>query len=76
MHNTDAIQEPSILCYQLPYYILYDPEVIWSLVQRHGGTITALPGGHYDYYIASEYASILLVAFPELRRQLQKDLYL
>ena len=54
----------------------YDPEEIWQMVQRHGGTVTCLPGGCYDYYIAHDYASILLVAWPNLRRQYQKDLWL
>ena len=68
--------EPGILCYQLPYWLAYDPESICSLVQRHGGTLHSLPGGHYDYYIPYQYASILVLAFPLLKRQLQKDLYL
>ena len=68
--------QPWILCYQLPYFIDYDPEEVWSLVQRNGGPVTSLPGGCYDYYIARDYASILLVAWPDLRRQYQKDLWL
>ena len=75
MHDTDAIPEPDIYCYSLPYYLDYDPESIWELVQRHGGSVAPLAGGHYDYYIDREYASILVLAFPELRRQYQKDLY-
>jgi len=68
--------QPHIVCYQLPYFVDYDPEQVWCLVQRHGGTVTSLPGGCYDYYIAHDYASILLVAWPMLRRQYQKDLWL
>ena len=75
MQYTDAISEPDILCYQLAYFVLYDPEAIWELVQRHGGSVSYLNGGHYDYYIDRQYASILVLAFPELRRQYQKDLY-
>jgi len=67
--------EPSILCYTLAYWMPYDPEVIWALVQRHQGQVVAIQGGYYDYYIAREYASILVLAFPQLRRQYQKDLY-
>ena len=76
MQYTAAIQEPDIFCYQLPYFVLYDPEQIWALVQRHGGSVSSLNGGQYDYYIDRAYASILILAFPELRRQYQKDLYL
>jgi len=75
MQYSQAIQEPDVFCYSLPYYVLYDPESIWALVQRHGGTIAPLAGGVYDYYIDREYASILVLAFPQLRRQYQKDLY-
>jgi hypothetical protein len=75
MHDSDAIQEPDVFCYQLPYFIDYDPELIWALVQRHQGSVSYLNGGQYDFYIARQYASILVLAFPQLRRQYQKDLY-
>jgi hypothetical protein len=45
------------------------------LVQRHQGNIQPQVGGHYDFYIHRDYASILVLAFPMLRRQYQKDLY-
>ena len=69
------MQEPDLYCYSLPYYVDYDPESVWTLVQRHQGHLSPQFGGSYDFYIAREYASILLLAFPELRRQHQKDLY-
>ena len=75
MQYTDAISEPDIFCYQLPYFIEYDPEAVWSLVQLHGGSVSYLNGGCYDFYIDRQYASILILAFPQLRRQYQKDLY-
>ena len=75
MQYTEANREPDIFCYQLPYFVLYDPEAIWELVQRHGGSVSYLNGGQYDYYIDRSYASILILAFPQLRRQYQKDLY-
>jgi hypothetical protein len=53
----------------------YDPELVWALVQRHSGYMTILPAGYYEFYIAREYASLLVMAFPGLRRQYQKDLY-
>lgn len=75
MQYSDSITEPDVFCYQLPSFIDYDPELVWALVQRHEGYISVLAGGSYEYYIAREYASILVLAFPELRRQYQKDLY-
>jgi len=48
---------------------------VWSLVQRHQGNIQPQVGGHYDFYIPRDYASILVLAFPLLKRQYQKDLY-
>ena len=53
----------------------YDPEDIWSLVQRHGGFISVHPGGHYEFLIPRDYSVFLLMAFPLLSRQRQKDLY-
>ena len=75
MQYTDAIQEPDVFCYQLAYWMSYDPELVWSLVQRHAGYMSVLPAGYYEFYIDRDYASILVLAFPQLRRQYQKDLY-
>ena len=69
------MSDPDLYCYSLFYYIDYDPEDIWQLVQRHGGNISPQVGGHYGFYIHRDYASILVLAFPLLRRQYQKDLY-
>jgi hypothetical protein len=67
--------DPNLYCYSLFYNINYDVESVWSLVQRHQGSISPMAGGHYDFYIPREYASILVLAFPLLRRQYHKDLY-
>jgi hypothetical protein len=75
MQYSHAIREPDVFCYTLAYWMSYDPDSVWELVQRHGGNIAPLAGGYYDYYIDRQYASILVLAFPELRRQYQKDLY-
>jgi hypothetical protein len=75
MQYTQAIREPDVYCYTLAYWMTYDPEDIWSLVQRHGGSVAPLAGGYYDYYIDKQYACILVLAYPLLRRQYQKDLY-
>ena len=69
------MQDPDLYCYSLPYFVAYDPEDIWALVQRHEGNIQPQFGGNYDFYIPAQYASILVLAFPLLRRQHQKDLY-
>ena len=69
------MSDPDLYCYSLFYFIDYDPEDVWSLVQRHQGNIQPQVGGHYDFYIHRDYASILVLAFPLLKRQRQKDLY-
>jgi hypothetical protein len=70
------MSDPDLYCYSLFYFIDYDPEDIWELVQRHQGNIQPQHGGHYDFYIPRDYASILVLAFPLLKRQYQKDLYI
>ena len=73
--DTGHMSDPDLYCYSLFYFIDYDPEDVWSLVQRHQGNIQPQVGGHYDFYIHRDYASILVLAFPLLKRQYQKDLY-
>jgi hypothetical protein len=70
-----TMHEPDLYCYKLSYNMPYDPEDIWSLVQRHGGFISVHPGGHYEFLIPRDYSVFLLMAFPLLSRQRQKDLY-
>ena len=69
------MSDPDLYCYSLPYFVDYDPEDVWVLVRRHEGNIQPQFGGNYDFYIPRQYASILVLAFPMLRRQYQKDLY-
>jgi hypothetical protein len=69
------MSDPDLYCYSLFYFVPYDPEDVWLLVQRHHGNIQPQVGGHYDFYISRDYASILVLAFPMLKRQYQKDLY-
>ena len=73
--DTIHMSDPDLYCYSLPYFVDYDPEDVWLLVQRHHGNIQPQFGGNYDFYIPRDYASILVLAFPMLRRQYQKDLY-
>ena len=75
MQRSDSIREPDLLCYQLSYWHTYDPESVWSLVQQHGGSLSYLNGGQYAFYIPCQYAVLLVIAFPQLVRQPQKDLY-
>jgi hypothetical protein len=70
-----TMHEPDLYCYKLSYSVPYDPEDIWSLVQRHGGFISVHPGGHYEFLIPREHSMFLIMAFPLLSRQRQKDLY-
>ena len=70
------MSDPDLYCYSLFYFIPYDPEAIWSLVQRHNGNIQPQVGGHYDFWIHRDYACLLVLAFPLLKRQYQKDLYI
>jgi hypothetical protein len=67
--------DPDLYCYSLPYFVDYDPELVWELVQRHDGSLSPQFGGSYDFYIPRDYAVMLLLAFPLLRRQFQRDLY-
>ena len=69
------MSDPDLYCYSLPYFVDYDPEDIWALVQRHEGSLSPQFGGSYEFYIPRDYASLLVLAFPLLRRQYQKDLY-
>ena len=69
------MSDPDLYCYSLFYFAPYDPEDIWSLVQRHHGFISVLPGGHYEFLIPRDYSVFLIMAFPLLSRQRQKDLY-
>jgi hypothetical protein len=75
MIHSNSLADPDLYCYQLPYYIDYDPESVWALVQQHCGHISVLPAGYYNFYIAREYAVLLLLAFPLLQRKPQQDLY-
>ena len=69
------MDEPDLYCYRLGYWMPYDPEDVWGLVQRHGGFISVQPGGSYEFHIPRDYSIFLVLAFPLLSRQRQKDLY-
>lgn len=67
--------DPDYYCYRLTYNQHYDPEAVWELIQRHAGYISVHPGGQYEFYIHRDYATILVLAFPELTRLWDNDLY-
>ena len=65
--------ERSLICYRFyPWTTDYDVEEIWALVQRHHGRIN-LGRDSIDYYIPSEYESVLVLAYPELIRESTLD---
>jgi hypothetical protein len=70
------MSDPDLYCYQLSYIMPYDPEDVWALVQRHHGHISVLAGGVYEFYIARDLRYLLVLGFPLLARQPQKDLYI
>lgn len=69
------MRDPDYYCYRLGYWMSYDPEDVWELVQRHNGYMSIHPGGSYEFHIHRDHHTLLLIAFPELSRQSQKDLY-
>jgi len=44
------MSDPDLYCYSLFYFIDYDVELVWELVQRHQGNIQPQVGGHNDFY--------------------------
>ena len=65
-----------LLCFELNYNDPYDPEAIWSLVQRHNGYVEPGHGGQYHFYIHRDYSSLVYLAWPQLKRRPSKDFYL
>ena len=59
-------------CYRLDYRSSYDEEMVWSLVQQHGGCISIQPDC-IDFWLAPEWAVVLLMAFPDLSRRADLD---
>ncbi len=65
-----------LICYRLMYYQDYDPESVWSLVQRHQGYVSIEPAGQYVFWIPRDYSVLLLLAFPGLIRAESRDYFL
>jgi hypothetical protein len=68
--------ESDLLCFELNYQHPYDPEVIWSLVQRHSGYIEPHHGGKYHFYIHRDHSVLVQLAWPLLVRRPSRDFYL
>ena len=59
-------------CYRLSYRASYDEELVWALVQRHGGHIS-IRQDCIDFWIAPEWAIVLNITFPDLERRPEFD---
>jgi len=64
--------EPLLCCYRLDALMPYDEESVWSLVQRHQGYLS-IRGDCIDFWIPAQYQTVLVLAYPRLRRQWQLD---
>ena len=64
--------EPRLKCYRMDYRSGYDEEMVWSLVQRHGGHLS-IRVDHILFWLEPEWEIILVMAFPELERIPRED---
>jgi len=62
--------ERKLLCYRLIAWVNedYDPEEIWSLVQRHGGEL-AIRRDSIDFFMPPQYKLVIELSYPELCRE-------
>lgn len=54
-------------CYRLNYRADYDEELVWKLVQSHGGIIK-IHSAHIDFWIDPSWEETLVMLFPDLDR--------
>lgn len=54
-------------CWRLDYRSGYDEELVWALVQRHGGHIS-IRVDHILFWLHPDWEVVLVLAFPDLRR--------
>ena len=59
-------------CYRLDYRSSYDEEMIWALVQRHGGHIS-IRNDCIDFWIHESWEIVLNITFPDLVRRPDLD---
>ena len=62
----------TLKCYRLNYRSNYDEELVWALVQRHGGHI-AIRGDCIDFWIDPAWEIVLNMTFPDLERRSDLD---
>ena len=61
-----------IKCYRLDYRSSYDEEMVWCLVQRHGGYIS-IRQTCIDFWLHESWEVVLNLAFPDLIRMEDLD---
>ncbi len=59
-------------CWRLDYRATYDEEMVWALVQRHGGHLS-IRGDYILFWLRPEWEVVLVLAFPDLRRVPAED---
>jgi hypothetical protein len=62
----------TLVCYRLDYRSSYDEEMVWSLVQRHGGHIS-IRQDCIDFWLEPQWEIVLNIAFPDLIRRRDLD---
>ncbi len=62
----------TLVCYRLNYRATYDEELVWALVQRHGGHI-AIRQDSVDFWLDPQWEIVLNIAFPDLERRPDLD---
>jgi len=67
--------EVTAVCYRYQAWTHeYDCECVWAFVQRHGGHIT-VRNDCIDYFVPVQYQVLFALAWPELTRQSNLDLF-
>ena len=67
-----ANRQTRLHCYRLGYRASYDEEMVWALVQRHGGHIS-IRQDCIDFWIDPQWEIVLVMAFPDLERRRDLD---
>lgn len=62
----------TLVCYRLNYRATYDEELVWALVQRHGGHI-AIRQDCVDFWLDPQWEIVLNITFPDLERRPDLD---
>lgn len=65
--------EPQFFCYRLTARLDYDEELIWSYVQRTGGSLS-IRGDCIDFWIPGSARLFLICAWPDLEPRPDQNL--